>query len=215
MPRHLDPARGLIDGGILPQAVEPLVGRRLETEEDVEVPRERPPRLEQLGVARHQIDTALHQNPPLADAAPPKLLRQLQAARRMVPEQIVGDEHMVADRREVAADRVDRPLAHRPGVQLPDRAERAAERAAARGLDEPRGTMRQAGVLPPPRRHVMARRQRHLVERQRPRFAGRPEDPAVAVGQREAGHRRQRRAAFERVAHPRQRALAIVEHDCG
>ena len=75
--------------------------------------------------------------------------------------------------------------------------------------------MRQTGVLPPPRRHVMARRQRHVVERERPRVAGGPEDPAVAVGQREAGHRRQRRAALERVAHPRQRALAIVQHDRG
>ena len=65
----------------------------------------------------------------------------------MVPEQIVGDEDVIADRREVPADRVDRPLADGARVELPDRAERAAERTAARGLDEPRRTMRQAGVL--------------------------------------------------------------------
>jgi hypothetical protein len=34
----------------------------------------------------------------------------------MMPEQIVGDEDMVPDRREVLADRVDRSLAHGAGV---------------------------------------------------------------------------------------------------
>ena len=67
-----------------------------------------------------------------------ELVRQREAARRVMPEQIVGDEDVVADRREVAADRVDRSLADRARVQLPDRAERAAERAASRGLDQTR-----------------------------------------------------------------------------
>ena len=163
--------------------------------------RERPPRLEQLRMARHQVDAALHENPLLADAAPPQLARQLEAARRVMPEQIVGDEDVVADRREVAADRVDRSLAHRARVQLPDRAERAAERAAARRLDRatpagapgtrtggataprdgaPAAAPRRAPSVPvsPPVRHVAA----------------------LAVGSASPGTVRQRRAAVERVA---------------
>ena len=132
----------------------------------------------------------------------------------MMPEQIVGDEYVVADRREVAAHGIDRPLAHGPRVELPDRAEGTSERAAAGGLDEPGGTMRQAGVLPPPRRHVVTRRQRHFVQCPCSRFAERPHDPAVPVWQRKAAHLRQRRAAIERVAHARQRAFAVVEHHC-
>src|SRR5207253_4246366 len=90
---------------------------------------------------------ALHEDPQLADAAAPQFARQLQAARRMVPEQIVGDEDVIAHRREVAADRVDRSLAHGALMQLPDRAERAAEGTAARRLDEPRRTMGETRVL--------------------------------------------------------------------
>ena len=116
-----------------------------------------------------EIDAALHEDPVLADRPAPELVRQREAPRRMMPEEIVGDEDVIADRREVAADRVDRPLAHRAGVQLPDRAERAAERAASRRFDQPDRTMREARVLPAPRGHVLSRRQRHVVQRERRR----------------------------------------------
>ena len=119
------------------------------------------------GCRATRSDAALHQDPLLADAAAPQLARQLEAARRVVPEQIVGDEHVIADRREVAAHGVDRPLADGARVDLPDRAEGAAERAAARRLDELGRAVREARILAPPRLHVMPRRQRHLVERQR------------------------------------------------
>ena len=45
---------------------------------------------------RDQIDAALHQDPLLADAAAPQLQGERQAARRVIPEQIVGDEDVVA-----------------------------------------------------------------------------------------------------------------------
>jgi len=38
----------------------------------------------------------------------------------MVPEEIVGNEDMVAHGSEVATDRLDRSFAHCAGVQLPD-----------------------------------------------------------------------------------------------
>ena len=44
-----------------------------------------------------QIGAALHEDPLLADAAAPQLARQFQTARRMVPEEIVGDEDVFAD----------------------------------------------------------------------------------------------------------------------
>ena len=175
--RNLHALSGLIDRRVLLQAGEPFVGRRLEAEKDVEVLRDRAPRLEQLRVARDQIDAALHENPPLPDAAAAQLLRQREAARRVVPEQIVGDEDVVPGRGEVPAHRFDRTLPHRARVQLPDRTERAAERTSARGLDQPRGPMGETRVLTPPRRDEMARRQRNLVELEGRRIRGRCDRP--------------------------------------
>ena len=117
-------------------------------------------------MTRDQIDAALHEDPPLADAAPLQLLRQCQAARRVIPEQIVGDEDVVADRAKSSADRLDRSLAERSREQLPDRAERAAERAAARGLDQPGRAMGETGVLLAPAIDVPAGGLRHVVERE-------------------------------------------------
>src|SRR2546427_330778 len=82
----------------------------------------------------------------------------------MMPEQIVADEDMVPDRRQVAADRIDGPFPYGARVQLPDRAERAAEGTAAGRLDEPRGPVRQARVLTAP-----ARRRRLSRARASPR----------------------------------------------
>ena len=58
-------------------------------------------------MARHKIDAALNEHPPLFDPAAPQLGSELQAARGMMPEQIVGHEHFVPDRRKITADRFD------------------------------------------------------------------------------------------------------------
>ena len=72
--------------------------------------RDRPPGFEQFGMARDEIDAALHQHPALADAAPAQLLRQRQTPRRVMPEQIVGDEDVVAaaDAKSWHTDSIDR-----------------------------------------------------------------------------------------------------------
>ena len=72
--------------------------------------------------------------------------RELEAPRGMVPEEVVGDEDGVADRREVVHHGADRALAEGAVVELPHRAEVAAEGAAARGLDEPHGLEEEAVV---------------------------------------------------------------------
>ena len=148
------------------EAAEPLVGRRLQAEEDVELARQRPPRLEQLGMAGDEIDAALHEHPPFADAPAPSSCASARLRDGWCQNRSSATKMSIADGGEVAADRVDRPLAHRAGVQLPDRAERAAERAAPRRLDQPDRTMREARVLPAPRGHVPSRRQRHVVQRE-------------------------------------------------
>ena len=206
-------ARGrMVDRRVLDEPLEPLVGRRLEPEEDVELPAERAPRLQQLRMASDKIHAALHEDPLLADAAAAQLARQLQAARGVVPEQVVGDEDVVPDGREIVADRIDRPFAHRAIVQLPDRAERAAEGTAARGLHEPHRPVRETRVLPSPWPHEIACGHRHLVEAQLTRVTGRPDLFTVGTAQGEPGHGRERQSTFERVHDPRQRLLAVVEH---
>ena len=216
-PRDLDAARGLVDRRVLRQPVEAFVGRRLEAEEDVEVlarcGRQASSSSGWRATRSTRLWTSIHC---LRMPRRRSSLRQLQAARRVVPEQIVGHEDVIADRREVAADRVDRSLAHGARVQLPDRAERAAERTAARGLDQPRRAMRQARVLPAPRRRrdaapAAARRPASSVPvspavRTMPPSPSRSASPGTVV---------ERLAALERVADARQRALAVVEHDGG
>ena len=214
-PRHLDPERGLIDRRVLVEADEPLVGRRLKTEEDIEFACQRPPRLEKLGMAGDQIHAALHEYPPFADSAAPELMRQRKAPGRMVPEQIVGDEDVIAHGGEVAADGVNRPFAHRTGVQLPDRTERAAERTAPRRLDQPDGTMGEARVLAAPRGHLVSRGQGDRIQRKVAGLALRARVSALAVRQREPRHRRQRLPAFECRAQSRHHAFTLVDHDRG
>ena len=71
-------------------------------------------------MAGDEIHAALHENPPLADPPAHELMREREAPRRMVPEEIVGDEDVIAHGGEVAADRLNRSFAHLAGVQLPD-----------------------------------------------------------------------------------------------
>src|SRR4029079_8808946 len=80
-PGHVDPFRRLRDCRVLDQAFQPLVGRRLEAEKNVEFARDRTPCLEQLGMARDEIDAALDEYPFLPDAAAAQFLRELETAR--------------------------------------------------------------------------------------------------------------------------------------
>ena len=133
----------------------------------------------------------------------------------MVPEQIVGDEDVVADRREVLADRRRSTARGRRGVQLPDRAERTAERTAARRLDQPRRPVREARVLPAPaRRRGGAAGSGTSSSARRRRVAAVRTHRAVARPRlHEPGNRRRRGAPLERLDRPRHRPLAVVEHD--
>src|SRR5207249_8140183 len=78
-----------------------------ETEEDVEVLCDGPPGLEELRMRGREVGARLHEHPSLADATPLQLGRELQAARRLIPEKIVGDEDVRSGGREVVADAVD------------------------------------------------------------------------------------------------------------
>ena len=91
-------------------------------------------------------------------------LRELEAALRVVPEEVVRDEDVSPDRREVVDDGADRALAEGAAVELPDRAEVAAEGAAARRLDEPNRLEEEAVVAVAVALDEVARRQRHAVE---------------------------------------------------
>src|SRR5439155_23912997 len=95
-PRHLDAEHGLVHRGILHEAAEPLVGSRFQAEEDVEFACHRPPRLEEIGMAGDEIHTALHENPLFTDSTAHELLCQRETARWMVPEEIIGDEDVIA-----------------------------------------------------------------------------------------------------------------------
>ena len=101
-----------------------------------------------------------------------KSLRELAAALRVVPEEVVRDEDASPTDGEVVDDGADRALAERAAVELPDGTEVAAERAAARGLDEPDGLEEKAVVAVAVALHQVARRNRHGVER-RAIFQGR------------------------------------------
>src|SRR5262249_29807709 len=73
----------------------------------------------------------------MARAASAERLGELDAGAERVEEQIVGDKDVVADLREVAADRVDRAATIRAVDVPPHRTEAAAIGAPARGLDQP------------------------------------------------------------------------------
>src|SRR5688572_30819678 len=115
-------------------------------------------------MARDEIDTALNENPPFPDPTALQLGRELQTPRRMMPEQIVGDEDLIANAREITAHHIDGALAHRARVQLPDRTERTSKRTSTSRLEQPNGPMCKAGILFPPSIYMMARRHRHVVE---------------------------------------------------
>ena len=85
----------------------------------------------------------------------------------MMPEEIVCHEHVIADGRKVRHHMADAALPHVALVQLPDGAERAAERAAASRFDEPRRAVREARVLAATGGEVVPGGQRHLVELER------------------------------------------------
>ena len=203
-----DAFQHLLDGVVLVQRVQFAVGHRLEAEEDVERLRERLPRLEQLRVGGHQVGAALHDNPVLADLAPDQFVREFEAALGAVPEQVVHDEDVRTDRREIAADRIDVPEPEGTLVERPDRAERAAVRTAPRGLHDPDGFELQAGVVLVARGEGVPRRERHLVEADGFGVRGRHELPAARVDE-QAGHVTGRSAARQRVGEIRCDALTV------
>ena len=165
------------------------------------------------GVAADEVRARLDEDPALPDAALLQSLRELEAPLRMVPEEIVGDEDAVADRREVVDDGADRPLAEGAPVELPDRAEAAAEGAAARRLDEPDGLEEQAVVAVAVALDEVARRQRDAVEAGalRERAASRPSRRASR--RRSAGTSESGRPERERVGERGNDLLAVVHAD--
>jgi len=118
----------------------------------------------------------------------PQLVRQLQAARWLVPEQIVRHEPLVANRRHVLTDGVDGPQANGARVQLPDGAKGTSEWTSPRRLDEPRGAVGEARILLAPAIHMMAGRKRHVVKPERAGVAGGARDFASRmIDQRQPG----------------------------
>src|SRR6266540_3341494 len=85
----------------------------------------------------------------------------------MLPEEIVGDENLIARRPEVVANAFDRSLANGSIEELPDRAEGAAKRTSSGRFDQVRRAMMKAPVAAPPRRDEMPRRPRNIVEHKR------------------------------------------------
>src|SRR4030095_8789302 len=82
-----------------------------------------------------QIGARLDEQPPLSDPAPLQRVGESEAPLRVVPEKIVGDEHVFPDRREILDDGADRPLPEGATVELPHGAEVAAVGTSARRLD--------------------------------------------------------------------------------
>ena len=115
---------------------------------------ERPPGFQQFGMSGDRVDARLHENPVFSEAPRHAGLGERAAARRMMPEQIVGDEDLISGCLEVIGRRSRSIARVRPIEELPDRAERAAERAAARGLDQVRRAVMKACV---PLRHPATR----------------------------------------------------------
>src|SRR5204863_10071205 len=83
--------QALVRRGVLREAGESGVGRRFEAEEDVDVLGDGTPFLEQLGMARDEIASALYEHPALPYSAAADLERELAAALGVVPEEVVDD----------------------------------------------------------------------------------------------------------------------------
>ncbi len=174
---------------------------------------DRLPGLEQPGIPRHEVDPALDENPLLADAAPDQFLGQGLAAGRVMPEQIVGDEDVVADRLEILDDGLDRALAHGARMELPDGTERATERAPPGRLDQPDRPMRETRVVLTPGVDMATRGQRHGVQRKRSGLQRGAHLLPVSIEQRQAGDGGQFAPLRERSTHVRQHPLTIVDDD--
>ncbi len=163
-------------------------------------------------MTRHQIDAALDEDPLLLDPAAPQFGRQLQAARRMMPEQIVGNEYVSpTEAKSRQTDSIDRSRTARAcSCQIEQNEQRNGQPRAVSTSQT--GTMRQARVLLVAiRRHdaePAAARRRARTCRSRPPCAHarrrRPEAQAADIVRA--------RASVERVSDARQHQLAIVEH---
>ena len=79
--RDADRINRAIDARVLHKAGQPFIGGRFQPEEDVEILSDRPPRLQQLWMGRHEIGPALHKESPLSDAAPGLRARAHRARR--------------------------------------------------------------------------------------------------------------------------------------
>ena len=203
--------RRLIDGRVLDQAFQPFVGGRLEAEKNVEFARDRPPCLEQIGMTGDEIDPALDEDPLLADPRR-RSSGQLEAARGVIPEQIVGDEDFVAAAGEVRqTDSIERS--------------RTPARAAARSNRTSSGTGSRAPSRSATSDDVRDRRTDAATRRLMAGRSGTSSSANVAVRLRSASTPPSRSALAipgislsgrpfsMRIDDRRQRALTVVQHD--
>src|SRR5262249_7403456 len=159
-----------------------------------------------------QIAPALHEDPALPDSTPLDLARELEAALRMVPEEIVDDEDVVAGRAEVVRHGADRPLPEGAIVQLPYGAEGAAEGTAAGRLDGPDRLEDEAVIAPAQALDEGAGGPRYLVQ------AGallerRRGDPTAFGPDTPRRNGRDGAAGGERIREGRHDLLAVVQRD--
>src|SRR6185369_12007279 len=204
------------DARVLLHAREPGVGRRLEAEEDVDLLRERAPLLHERRMLRDQVGARLQQEPLLPDPPAVQRARQLLAVRLRMAEEVVGEEDVAADGGEVVDDAGDVAAAEAAVDVLPDRAERAAVRAAARRLDQVDGPALHAEVAVVARDQRVARRQRDFVEADA-LVGARPRDELAArravLARDQARDLAQRPFRGERARELRDDALAVFTTD--
>jgi hypothetical protein len=162
---------------------------------------------------RHQIGPALHEQPAFSNAAPLQLGRELEAASRLIPEQIVGDEHVRAGRLEIVAHAVDRAKPDAAVVDRPDGTKRTTKRAAAPGLDQPHRPQQQARIPAPPCVDVPALRHGHVIQRERAIRGPRARESSVAAAHQQPGHFRRAATRVERVGQRRHDQLTVFRAD--